>query len=206
MRYLWCDVETTGIDAEKFSAFQIAFILVDNGKDYGERCFKFNPLFDKILYDEDAGKIHGYTREQIESLPPESEIAPNIIRFLNDAANLFSADGGRHEKMVFAGYNSDEFDWNHVKAVLERNGARMEDYFRGKADVFRQVKSAGTERKIPWLTNRKLETVCAHLGINMDKAHDALSDIRATREVAKTLHRLGVPLVVEEEQKQGEEE
>lgn len=185
------------MDAENFSAFQVAFILVDNGKDYGERCFKFNPLSDKILYDEDAGKIHGYTREQIEALPPESEIAPNIIRFLDDAANLFSADGGRHEKMVFAGYNSDEFDWNHVKAVLERNGARMEDYFRGKADVFRQVKSA-------WLTNRKLKTVCARLGIKMDKAHDALSDIRATREVAKTLHRLGVPLVVEE-QEQGEE-
>lgn len=203
MRYLWCDVETTGIDADKFSAFQIAFILVDNGKIYGERCFKFNPLSDKILYDEDAGKIHGYTMEQIESLPPESEIAPNIIRFLNDAANLFSADGGRHEKMIFAGYNSDEFDWNHVKAVLERNGARMEDYFRGKADVFKQVKGAGAARKIPWLTNRKLETVCAHLGIKMDKAHDALSDIRATREAAKTLHRLGVPLVVEE---QGEEE
>ena len=206
MRYLWCDVETTGIDAANFSAFQIAFILVDNGRDYGERCFEFNPLSDKILYDEDAGKIHGYTREQIESFPPESEIAPNIIRFLNDAANLFRADGSKHEKMVFAGYNSNEFDWNHVKAVLERNGARMEDFFCGKADVFRQVKSAGMARKMPYLPNRKLGTVCAHFRIKMNKAHNALSDIRATREVAKSLHKLGVPLVVEEQQKQGENE
>lgn len=98
--------------------------------------------------------------------------------------------------MVFAGYSSDEFDWNHVKAVLERNGAKMEDYFRGKADVFKQVKRAGGARKMPYLPNRKLGTVCAHFGIEMDKAHDALSDIRATREVAKSLQRLGIPLII----------
>lgn len=205
MRYLWCDTETTGLDPASASAFQIAFVLVDNGRDYGERCFNFNPLSDRILYDEDAGKVHGYTKEQIESLPPESEIAPNIIRFLDEATRLYASDDSRREKMVFAGYNSDEFDWNHVKAVLERNGARMEDFFCGKADVFKQVKRAGETRKMPHLPNRKLGTVCGHFQIKMEKAHDALSDIRATREVAKSLHKLGVPLVVEEK-KQGENE
>lgn len=196
MRFLWCDVETTGLDPTNASAFQIAFILVDNGKCYGERCFNFNPLSDKILYDEDAGKVHGYTKEQIESFPPESEIAQNIIRFLDNATRLYTADGSRYEKMVFSGYNSDEFDWNHVRAVLERNDARMEDYFCGKADVFKQVKRAGEARKMPYLPNRKLGTVCDHFQIKMEKAHDALSDIRATREVAKSLQRLGIPLII----------
>lgn len=196
MRFLWCDVETTGLEPENASAFQIAFILVDNGKDYGERCFRFNPLSEKILYNEDAGKVHGYSKEQIESFPPESEIAPNIIRFLNDAINLYASDGSRHEKMIFAGYNSDKFDWNHVKAVLERNGAKMEDYFCGKADVFKQVKRASEVKKIPYLENRKLGTICNHFQIKMEKAHDALSDIKATREVAKSLHRLGIPLMI----------
>lgn len=196
MRFLWCDVETTGLDPTNASAFQIAFILVDNGREYGERCFRFNPLSETILYHEDAGKVHGYTKEQIESFPSEREIAPNIIRFLGDATNLFASDGSRFEKMIFAGYNSDEFDWNHVKAVLERNDARMDDYFCGKADVFKQVKRAGDARVLPYLPNRKLGTVCDHFQIKMERAHDALSDIRATREVAKSLHKLGIPLMI----------
>ena len=32
MRFLWLDVETTGLEVSDSAPFQIAFILVDNGK------------------------------------------------------------------------------------------------------------------------------------------------------------------------------
>ena len=35
--------------------------------------------------------------------------------------------------------------------------------------------------------NRKLGTVAKTLGVNLDNAHDALADIRATREVINIL-------------------
>lgn len=47
---------------------------------------------------------------------------------------------------------------------------------------------------LPYLENRKLVTIAKFLGINHEKAHDALSDIQTTREVAKSLAQMGVPL------------
>jgi len=48
---------------------------------------------------------------------------------------------------------------------------------------------------LPYLPDRKLGTVAKHLGVTLDNAHDALADIKATRQVAAKLHQLGVSLV-----------
>ena len=48
-----------------------------------------------------------------------------------------------------------------------------------------------------WLdteTTGLVETVAQYFGIPMEKAHDALCDIRATRQIAHTLYRKGIKL------------
>ena len=97
--------------------------------------------------------------------------------------------------MIIAGYNVG-FDIGHIKALLERNGYRLEDYFINViADVFLQVKKAGVQKALPYLPDRKLGTVAKHLGVSLENAHDALADIEATREVAKRLYQMGIALI-----------
>ena len=194
MRYMWIDTETTGIDTSDSSAFQIGLILVDNGKVICERCFYLNPLSENILYHESAGAIHGYSEEKIRSFNPEVEQVKKIVSFFQEAKELFEKDGSKSEKMVIAGYNVN-FDKNHVTAILERNGFKMSDFFEDKIyDVFEQVKLAGKMRLLPYLENRKLGTICKYFNIEIGTAHDALADIKATREVAKSLYRIGVKM------------
>ena len=156
--------------------------------------FYLNPLSETIKYNEDAGKIHGYTEEQIKAFPPEKEQVLKIVDFLQSSVNLFKLDGSRTEKLVIAGYNV-EFDKKHLKALLARNGFNYDDYFIDTADVFEQVKRASIQKALPYLPDRKLGTVAKHLGVNLENAHNALADIRATREVAKKLQQLNVNLL-----------
>lgn len=195
MRFLWLDTETTGIETTDSAAFELAFILVQNGTVICERCFFLNPLSETIKYHEDAGKIHGYSEKDIMSFPSEKEQMPKIAEFLKNCVELFKPDGSRKEKLVLAGYNVG-FDKKHLLALLERNGFNWADYFEEDiADVFEQVKKAGIQKALPYLPDRKLGTVAKHLGVNLENAHDALSDIKATREVAKKLQQMNVNLL-----------
>lgn len=195
MRFMWIDTETTGIDTSDSAAFQVACVLVDNGQLICERCFFLNPLSETIKYHEGAGSVHGYSEEQIKAFPPEKEQVSRIATFFEEARELFEKDGSKTEKMIIAGYNV-SFDIGHLKALFERNDYRLEDYFLSViADVFLQVKKAGIQKALPYLPGRKLGTVAKHLGVKLEDAHDALADIRATREVAVKLYKMGIALI-----------
>lgn len=195
MRFMWIDTETTGIDTSDSAAFQVACVLVDNGQLICERCFFLNPLSETIKYHEGAGSVHGYSEEQIKAFPPEKEQVSRIATFFEEARELFEKDGSKTEKMIIAGYNV-SFDIGHLKALFERNDYRLEDYFLSViADVFLQVKKAGIQKALPYLPDRKLGTVAKHLGVKLEDAHDALADIRATREVAVKLYKMGIALI-----------
>lgn len=198
MRFLWTDTETTGLNPEDSGIFELGLILVDSTehvKTTCERFFVLNPLSDKILYHEESGKIHGYTKEQIEDLPPESEQVIKIELFLREACSMWQPDDSKKSKLIMAGYNA-KFDYDHLKALLERYGYKMEDYFESFiADVFLQVKKASMQKAIPYLENRKLGTLCKHFGIELENAHDAMADIRATRLLAVKLQSIGIPLL-----------
>ena len=103
MRFLWLDTETTGLEVTDSAAFELAFILVDGGKVICERCFFLNPLNDTIKYHEEAGKVHGYSEQDIKSFPDEREQMPKIANFLEEARELWQEDGRESEKLVIAG-------------------------------------------------------------------------------------------------------
>ena len=194
MRFLWLDVETTGLEVSDSAPFQIAFILVDNGAFINAQLFFLNPLSETIKYHEEAGKIHGYSEEQIRSFEPEKVQVQKIAAYLDKSRFLQGEGGIKDKRMIIAGYNV-RFDIEHLTALMERNGVDMDTYFTGKAaDVYEQVKQAGIQNVFPYLPNQKLPTVAKHLGITLENAHDALADITATRGVALKLHKMGVKL------------
>lgn len=198
MKFMWCDIETTGLDPKNAAPFQVAFIFVSNQKingapvrDESTRLFYLNPFdIEGIEFSEDAAKIHGYSKETIESFEKSELVAKKIDEFLKS-----SVDFRVNEQLFFCGYNSKEFDWNHLVSLFNHWNLNFEKYFYPqKLDVFDQVKRAGALKRLPYLENRKLVTVAKFLGINLENAHDAMGDIQATREVAKSLAQLGVPL------------
>ena len=198
MKFLWCDTETTGLKPENAAPFQIAMILVTNTKidgkpvkDEAERIFYLNPFdIEGIEYSEDAAKVHGYSKEIIESFEPSASMVKKIDEFLQ-----VSVDYRQHDRLFFCGYNG-SFDYDHLVSLFGHHGLDFERYFqKQKLDVFEQVKRAGAKGVLPYLPNRKLTTVAEHLKVDLTNAHDAMGDIKATREVAKSLVNLGVPLM-----------
>lgn len=198
MKFLWCDTETTGLEPTNAAPFQIAMIFVStttiNGeqlKDESERIYYCNPFdISGIEYNEDAGKIHGYKKEIIETFENSSVVVPKIADYLQSCV-----DFRNHERLFFAGYNG-EFDFKHLSSLFAHHGKDFGQYFQKQhLDVFSQVKRAGELKKIPYLPNRKLTTIAEYLKVNLSNAHDAMGDIKATREVAKSLTKLGIPLM-----------
>lgn len=197
MKFLWCDTETTGLEPENAAPIEVAFVFVWSGmvdgkpaKDECERLFFMNPFdIPGIELSQESVNVHGYTREKIETFDPSAIVCKKIDDCLKDFYNYRNP-----EPMLFAGYYNN-FDLKHMVSIFSKHGLDFTKYFvPGVVDVFEQVKRAGAMKKLPYLPNRKLTTIAEHLNIDLTNAHDALGDIKATREVAKSLTKLGVPL------------
>lgn len=196
MKFLWCDTETTGLKTESAKPFQIAFIFVFSKNEEGsiqkaetERIYYLNPFeIPGVEYSPEAAEVHGYTKEQIEAFPSAKETVAVIKRDLEDFMKFVD-----NEKMFFCGYNCN-FDYEHLKSLFSVFEEDFSIYFQDKLDVFEQVKRASEKKILPYLPNRKLTTVADYLNIDLSQAHDALADIKATREVAKSLTQKGIKL------------
>lgn len=192
MKFFWCDTETTGIETTDSAAFQIACIY-RNGTKTAERVFNLNPLEGDIKYNEEAGKIHGISEEEIKSYEPAKEMMSKFVSFLTECLHDFN--GSPEEKMFFSGYNC-TFDWKHIEALLQRyTNSKMEDFFVPQmADVFIQAKKGRYAGKVN-TENLKLGTVCKAFNVTLDNAHNALADIRATRDLGIALQKSGIGLL-----------
>lgn len=199
MKVLWCDTETTGLEPQNAGAFQIAMLFKHGNQKtkVRQRLFFLNPLDERygIEYTEDSARIHGISRETIESYPKAEEQIPRIVSLFTEYCKDFEPNG-KFEKLYFAGYNC-PFDWDHLDALLRRyTDRKMSDFFETKfIDVYEQVKRAVCMGKIDPM-NKKLGTVCKSLDVPLENAHDALGDITATRNLGARLQRMGVPLMM----------
>jgi DNA polymerase-3 subunit epsilon len=183
----WVDTETTGIDPEKSGAFELAFLIYQGGRFIEEKVFYCNPLTETIKFGEEAYKVNGVSEETIKSYPLAHEVVYEIAEFLEPYVKL----PFEQERLVFAGYCT-EFDYGHLKALLERYGFVMDYFFSGRMiDVHELVKRASSKGLLPRTPNKKLETMTKALGIAHDGAHSALSDIKATRQLYETIYRMG---------------
>lgn len=200
MKFIWVDTETTGLDEQIHRPFEIAVIYLNNRKEEDgrishlecERDFYLNPIKDGIEVTKEALEITGISEDQIKAMEPAEKIVKNFIQFLEDIQTHFKT--GKEEKPFLCGYNV-SFDYKMIKALLSDYGYNFDDYIQSHLmDVYSQVKAAGDKRVLPYLPNRKLGTIAEYLHVKLDNAHNALADIRATKEVSKSLFNKGVPL------------
>ena len=178
---LYFDVETTGLNPWKNDIIQFACLVEINGEVKEEFETKIRPIsFENI--DQKALEVHKYTVAQLETFPHPKEAYNSIIRVLEKYVSKFD----KNDKFIPAGYNV-KFDADFLQNFFKKN----DDKYYGSWFNWRFVDPMYTlyqmdyERRIA-LPDYKLSTVCTHFGISLN-AHDALSDIKATRQLVDIL-------------------
>jgi len=177
LKVLYFDIETTGLEAKEHDIIHLAMIAEVNGKVVGEHEFRMRPTrFDNI--NPEALAANGFTVEELKVLPPQEEVFPEIIATLDRYIDKYN----KADKFTPAGYNI-RFDEAFLSELFKRNkndyiGSYLNWHDLDLLYVMFLYEFLG-HHKLP---NYKLETVAAYYGVK-HAPHDALSDVRAVREL-----------------------
>ncbi len=185
-KYLFVDTETTGFNPSIHTVHQVAGIISIDGKEVDEFNFEMRPHPDKQI-EEKALAVSGLKISDVISRDLTSGQACTEFRLiLEQHVDKYN----KADKFILVAYNA-SFDASFLNAWFKSHG---NDFFFGlvhggayldplQLALFLEIK----EKKRIFLPNRKLETVASTLGIKLDNAHDALADIRATKQVLSEL-------------------
>lgn len=189
-KVLYFDIETTGKSPFKNDIIQIGGIVEIEGEVKEEFNLKIKPI-DPNNIDDEALQVNKITREMLNG--DDYDLPRTGYSKLIKIFEKYIAKFDKTDKFIPCGY-SVSFDLSFVDQFFKKNG---DNYFGSFVDrkmtkdplpVLRYLKSIGcpTMSKIDSVT---LVNVCKELGISLENAHDALSDIRATRELVKMIDR-----------------
>ncbi|HNM28026.1 MAG TPA: 3'-5' exonuclease [Saprospiraceae bacterium] len=155
------DVETTGLNVVRDRIVQIALVkLFKNGDPPAEFSALVNP---GIPISEEAMAVHGITPKDLANKPTFQQLAQKIWDFIGDAD--------------LAGYNSNRFDVPMLMEEFARVGMEFDVSKRRLIDVqriFYKMEPRTLKAAYRFYCSRELED-----------AHDALADVRATLDVFK---------------------
>jgi DNA polymerase-3 subunit epsilon len=189
-KVLWIDLETTGTNPIRHAPTQLAALVSINGIIEDEINLHMRPLTKHEVDDEALVKTNR-TEDEIRAYPHQSEQFETFKALLERYVNRYE----KLDKFVLAGYNISSFDEPFLRELFMDNAATRNErkyggyfgsyFFWPKRDVQTYLAEHIAENGLR-LPNYKLETVCAYFGIPID-AHDALSDIRATRTLYRVL-------------------
>lgn len=180
-KVLWIDVETTGTDPEKNAIVQIAGLVEINGAVVEEFDLRVKPLpEDQIEFG--AIEATGLDLLEVISYPDGIDTLKAFVAILDKYINKFD----KEDKFHPAGY-SVKFDIDFLWQFCIKQEFK---YFRSYVDhitidVYGLVKYLIGIGDLE-LNSLKLRDVCYAFGIEID-AHDAMSDIVATRQLGLKL-------------------
>lgn len=177
MKLLFLDTETTGLDPKLHAVIQIAGIVEIDGEVKEEFNFKCSPQKGDLI-SKQALEIQNLTIDQIRNLEPPAATYRAFRQILSKYVDPFN----KEDKFFMVGQNT-KFDYDFMVSFFEKND---DHYFYSFVryhliDVI-SLTAAAHVAGLMNLTNMKLETVAKHFGIELS-AHDALNDIKATREI-----------------------
>ena len=177
MKLLFLDCETTGLKWSEHGVIQIAGIVDVDGEIKSEFNFTCQPFPGQVITAE-ALKVNGRSEAEIGTFQKPKDAFVSLVGILDSFVDRYN----REDKFYMVGQNT-KFDYDFMSEWFKRNG---NPYFYGYVfyhllDVIQATALFTVAGKMK-LQNMKLGTVCEHFGIPL-KAHDALEDIRATRQV-----------------------
>lgn len=188
-KILWFDTETGGVDPVKNPMIQIAGMIEVDGEIVNEFNYLMRPFPGDAL-EQGALDVNKRTAEEINKFPLALPQIGSLQRLMGRHVNKFN----KQDKFVMAGFNVG-FDEGFLRRTFAKCGDKYFGswFFNCPLDVRTVVGMALVKHQFR-LKNYKLVTVCDHFGVKLgDDAHDAMADIRATRELYYTiLKMLGV--------------
>lgn len=166
------DLETTGFNPQTDRIVQMAAVLV-NGR--GEVVDTFDTVVkpeNPEQYEHGAEHVHGISREMVENgMPLRSALS-----------RIWSLTDGR----VFTAHNA-RFDISFLEAESERVG--MNRQVSNYVDTLALARQADSDRQ----RKHSLQALCEHYGVTVERAHEAMSDAKATATILmKLIDELGV--------------
>ena len=177
MKVFYCDTETTGLNPQKNDIIQLGYIIEIDNQIREKGSINVQP-FDYNNIESSALATHQISIEQMKTFDSPRVVYNELINILNKYINKYD----RSDKFIPAGYNV-KFDIEFLQNFFIKNrdkyyGAYFDYHFIDAMALLFLKRYAG---KIN-LSNYKLATASKHYGIEI-QAHDALSDIEATREL-----------------------
>lgn len=182
MKICYFDVETTGLDPVKHDIIEIACIIeIDNvvKDEFSLLCqpFKYGTI------DEGALKSCGTTIEELRDRMLPQEMYSELIKYFSKHIDKYN----KLDKFYPAGFNV-RFDVDMLNNFYQKNDDKYYgSWFNWKTidplPMLNWLDVVGEVR----LEKRNLETACEYFKIDMGKAHVALNDIKATRELIRIL-------------------
>ena len=184
VKILWFDTETTGLDPNRHGLIQVAGIIEIDGVAVETFDITSAPMSrDEIDYE--ALRINGREYDDIIQYDAPAVAKARLSAILARHCDKFD----KLDKFSLGGQNV-AFDVGFLSSFWNKQG----DKFLGsyinwrKIDLLQIVDMMSTFGGLE-LPNRKLKTICEYLGVELSDAHDALSDIVATRECFNILMR-----------------
>lgn len=152
------DTETTGTEITTARIVEIACYKIDADGKQTEKSIRLNPT---IPIPKEASDIHGITDEMVKGCPRFIEISKSLLDFLADSD--------------LAGYNSNRFDIPLLIEEFARCGIEFPNEDITALDVLQY------ERFLK--PNTLSEVYKRYTGKELEGAHGALADVKATFEV-----------------------
>lgn len=179
MKKFYIDTETTGLLPYMHDIVQLAVVIEIDGRIESEHDWKVRPVnFDVI--DEKALKTQNRTIEELKEFGDPRQAFNELLKVLDTHIDKYD----KQDKFTVCGYNVG-FDSEFLRHFFKKNGHKYYgSYFRNNliVDPLQVIYFMVAHDYMPELDNYKLTTVCEFFGIEF-KAHDALADIKATREL-----------------------
>jgi len=157
---IFFDLETTGIDVVTDRIVEISYLKINPNGDEESKTIKVNPT---IEIPPKVTAIHGITNEDVKDAPKFSEIARMLSKIF--------------EGCDLAGYNSNKFDIPLLAEEFLRTGVDIDLKKRKFVDI--QVIFHKKEQRT---LSAAYKFYCEK---NLNDAHSAEADTRATYEVLK---------------------
>lgn len=181
LKTLFYDTETTGVNPRKNGIHQISGIIDIDGIIKETFDFRVQPNPAAII-EEEALKISGVSREQVEVYTPMRQVYNELIKILSQYVDKYN----KKDKFHLSGYNNRSFDDQFLRAWFKQN---LDEYFGSwfwsdSLDVL-VLASHKLRKERSTLENFKLHTIAKRFEIPVDdtKLHDAIYDIELTRDI-----------------------
>jgi len=182
-RICWLDTETTGL-APGCDIIQIAGLVEIDGEIVHEFNINARPFPDTIIEDS-ALEVIKKTREQIAAYPPPQDALAVLESVLCRYINKFD----KNDKFVLGGHNIG-FDLDKMVQFYKKcnnNYLGSWFHFRYKLDTLAIIQALQVAGVMPPQSSNKLIDIATVMKIPLPQAHDAMFDIRATREIGVRL-------------------